>query len=289
MKNDAKSAWAGRTGIGISNTVWPDCGASSRAADAYECWIGGFLGDYLGGSWPAIPGYVWDHALPPSSFDSTANAWLAAGRSSHPSQSMSMPDYGSIRAYASDGTFTITYHPQVLAWMGYVCDYILYLARMAHDYARDYTTHTTSASERDALRDKAMELGRYALRIIADRGRVQIHEFGHVWRGTGGHCSKGSCCFELAARRWLCAVTSQLGLPLFTGSASAADTWTERLDAFDSHYCASPIPGSEPGSAVLFVPPQVLCWLEKPGVPDGGGVFVCSDCDGSAAVGERWT
>lgn len=237
----------------------------------------GFLGE--SGFIPEVLGRPWDNALPPAGFDTTANAFLARGGTAHPATSMSLPDYISPRAYVRDATYTITWHPQLLAWFGYVCDYILFLARLAWDLARDYGSRLRPM-ERDALRDKARLLGRYALRIIADRGRVQIHELDHVWQGRGGHCSAGSCCFELSAQRWLCSVSAWLGLPLQTGTANAADTWADAVRRYEDDYCATIT------NSVLWHSPDVYCWLADLGETGGRWAFACSDCYGGDLVGE---
>lgn len=217
-------------------------------------------------------GFGWNRGLPPYTFNTTANAWIARFKLSHPSTEMSKPDTStSMVAYVYDGTWSITLRPELLAWYGFVCDYILYLARMALDYAQDPLG--APAGDRAEYRRKAFELSRYALRIIVDQGRLVIHELGHVHNGWGGHCSRGNCCFDLAGHRWRCALTALMGLPMDTGTSNAADTWTNISRTDDRTYC-------QPRSSTVTGMPVVHCGVLEPGDSSTAWLFWCTDCSG---------
>ena len=218
-------------------------------------------------------GADWDTGLPPARFDTTANAWLANGRAAHPVTSISTPIMsGELSAYVEDATWAVTQRPEFLAWFGFVTDYILYLARMAFDYARDLDGGARP-SERAEYRQKAYELGRYALRLLTDRGRLVIHELGHVHNGLGGHCTRGECCFDLAAYRWECAVTAQLGLPIDPGTSAASDTWSNTGRAINRSYC-------QPEDSKVTTDPRVYCGVHTPGDTGTRWVFWCTTCSG---------
>lgn len=255
-------------------------------SDSRERWI---CGEYAGSRTDCDEGFLmrvsgrgrvladtgspWSHGLPPSRFDTVANAWIARGGSTHPSGSLSAPPSSSgVVAYVYDGTWSVTLRPELLSWYGYVCDYILYLARMALDYAQDPLG--APASDRAGYRAKAAELSRYALRIMADQGRLLIHELGHVHNGSGGHCSRGNCCFDLAGHRWRCALSAILGLPMDTGTSIAADTWTNYSRTDDRTYC-------QPRDSTITGMPVVHCGVLEPGDSSTVWLFWCTDCAGS--------
>ncbi|MCK6507985.1 hypothetical protein L6R53_32235 [Myxococcota bacterium] len=219
-------------------------------------------------------GLSWDSGLPPSSFDAVANAWIANGATTHPSGSASTPPKSSsVTAFVEDATWAVTQRPEYLAWHGFLVDYILYLARMAFDYAADLEDGA-APFERADYRRKAWELGRYALRLLVDQGRLVIHELGHVHNGWGGHCSNGECCFDLAAYRWECALVAQLGLPIDPGTSSATSTWTNAGRAVNRSYCQSS------GSTVTSEP-RVYCGVLTPGDPGSRWLFWCTNCSGA--------
>ncbi len=215
------------------------------------------------------PGDVWNVAFP-AMFDSTGWQWMPSGGLRSPLYEMPRPVVqGSILAYVRDGSMTVTQRPEVLAWEAFVCDYILFLSRLAFDCARDPTIGQTHA-QRDAYRQHAWDLGRYALRILASRGRILIHELGHAHNGSGGHCGNGDCCFELAAQHWLCSMTSAWGMPLFDGTRSAESTWTEWIHDEVRSNCKD---ASDPP-----IHPWILCILFEPGAYPGGFLFACNSC-----------
>lgn len=233
-----------------------------------------------------VPGQLWNKALPPSRFDSVANEWIpqdpgAGMPGSDRAWTYTETLYDSPRAYVQDGTWHVVQRPELLAWDGFVCDWILYLGRMAYDLARDYTVRL-AAAHREALLQAAWELGRYALRILVYRGHTLIHELGHVHNGEGGHCSKGSCCFDLAAQRWECALSALLGLPMWAGSWRADLTWTDTRRAWDRDYCRD-------GHTMTYAIPDLVCVIDTPGDPGTRWAFGCTNCDlGSTWVWEFW-
>lgn len=126
-----------------------------------------------------------------------------------------LPNPGTdVLAHGHD--FKVVQHPSILAATGVMCDYLLFLGRLAYDYYRA----TWSASLRPSWRvlpRRARTFARYALRLLAERGRLLIHELGHTYTG-GGHCgSSNACCFEYAARLWESRVVANMGLPALPG------------------------------------------------------------------------
>lgn len=120
--------------------------------------------------------------------------------------------------------FSATFNPIQLAWTGFVCDRILHRARIAWDYYR-YSGDATYARY-------ARQLGRYALGPLLPAGRLMVHEVGHSYMGTGGHCEYG-CCFETAALSWKCAVRGKLGVPPDSWSSGMVDF---RSGGYDGTY-----------------------------------------------------
>lgn len=230
----------------------------------------GFLIDRLD-SGPDDEGNPWDYGFP-ASFDSAGMQWEPWGSprvlSSVPTMPMPAAS-GPAGAYVSNGSWTVTQRPEWLAWQGFVCDWILYCARMAFDRARDTGAALDDAARSD-LRAKAQALGRYALRVLVDRGRLLIHELGHVHNGTGGHCEHGECCFELAAQHWQCAVVAAWGMPLHSGSSEAAQTWTVTSTESDLAACH----GTEVGTFDAWM----RCVLGSPGARSGAYAFSCHGC-----------
>lgn len=215
-------------------------------------------------------GESWDYGLP-ASFDPSGMQWEpAVSARLLGAPSMPMPGAsGETGAYVSNGSWTVTQRPEWLAWQAFVCDWILCCARMAFDRARD-TSSSHSDADRAELRAKAQALGRYALRVLVDRGRLLIHELGHVHNGTGGHCSRGDCCFELAAQHWECAVVAAWGMPIHSGCSPAEQTWTDTTDEGALTACQ----GDEAGTAE----PWMRCVLGSPGTRWGAYAFSCHGC-----------
>lgn len=249
-------------------------GCGDLAGTAYSCAEGFVLNeafDLVSGVMD--PGQAWDVGLPAPRFDGAANAWIPAGVSTHPTNSFAEPPYGpGGRAYVYDLSWTVTQRPELLAWDGFVCDWILYLGRMAYDRSRDFSTEM-DILERKLLAQSGQELARYALRILAERGRVLVHELGHVHNGTGGHCSRGECCFQFASLRWRCAVIATLGLPLDTGTANSASSWTRTVSSTNESHCYA-----DYSAPTASGPPTTSCTLHSPGEVAGGWSFACSTC-----------
>jgi hypothetical protein len=108
------------------------------------------------------------------------------------------------------GDFGVTFQPNHLAYDAFVCDRILFLARLALDYALERLA-TGDLDDAFDYAQVASRLGRYALIVVADRAAALVHEVGHVFLG-GGHCAH-DCCFSAAAEAWTCRIRGHLGLP----------------------------------------------------------------------------
>jgi len=233
--------------------------ACTDAEISYAC-DDGFL-PVASSSAAANPGLDWSKAFP---LTMGPDDYLVAPDPTFP---LGRPNVGRPIAYVADGTMSVTQHPALLAFDGYSIDFILYLARMALDYARDPEVGLGDSAA-DDFRQAASELARYALRILVDRGRLLIHELGHAWLG-GGHCSH-DCCFDLSAARWECAVTALLGLPIEWGSTVDA-TWDRTLAAVG---CNDTL-----GVATY------ACTLDAPGEVGGQAFFSCRGCAATAPLG----
>jgi hypothetical protein len=125
------------------------------------------------------------------------------------------PPEAGCEADGIGANWNITLHPIHLWYSGYVCDQVLFLARMCLDYA---LSAFSDLSTFIALVETAQRLSRYALRLIAQQARLMIHEIGHVFLGSG-HCTHADgndpmCCFDAASEAWLCRVRAHLGLPV---------------------------------------------------------------------------
>lgn len=133
------------------------------------------------------------------------------------------PDGASTAAFAGITPAFVNLHAAHLAGYGFMADWIMYLSRMAFDYWR-------SGEGSRAYYGVAWQLARYPLAMMANLGRLLIHEIGHIYMGDDGHCPYG-CCFEVAGQKWRCEVLGQLGLPWepFHPAAAGIDfpnTWT---------------------------------------------------------------
>ena len=108
--------------------------------------------------------------------------------------------------------FQITIPPLRLAFEGFTCDQILFLARMCRDYGQ-YLRGNINLDRAIIYTLNAQKLARYALRVIASRSSNLIHEVGHILTGKNSHC-KTNCCMDAAAEKWECKVRALLGLPI---------------------------------------------------------------------------
>jgi len=115
-------------------------------------------------------------------------------------------DYASTdcTAFMQGGGFGIRLHASMLAYQGFIPDFLMWWARCAMDYANEEGSlpHLEAASE----------LARFVLYRISIWSRDLIHELGHCYLGAG-HCDPHLCCFDIAAERWHCKVIAKLGLP----------------------------------------------------------------------------
>jgi hypothetical protein len=131
----------------------------------------------------------------------------------------------AIHAFHKD--FAVNLHASELAYQGAVCDYVMFLARLALDYADWLTMQGEMTSRVDSYKATADLLGRYVLIVLAYNGRHWIHEIGHAWLGSsaptydtddftwaGPHC-EFNCCNDVVADNWWCKVRGWMGLPYY--------------------------------------------------------------------------
>lgn len=147
-------------------------------------------------------------------FDTWEPHWLSAGTGGDVYPYLYVKDGGEVMGTPTvegesggaegdrDG-FSIFIHANRLAFAGYELDLALYFSRLLWDYGSE-------TGDLGYLHDGHV-LGRWALLGLVDKGRLLIHEAGHVWTG-GGHCKWGFC-FEMGAQAWVCELTALLGLP----------------------------------------------------------------------------
>jgi hypothetical protein len=135
----------------------------------------------------------------------------------------------------------------MLHFYGYISDYVLWLASIAHDY----WIETGDVAYYRAAR----ALGRHVLGQILYHAGHMAHEMGHVFCG-GNHCSNNNCFMNHARYRFVCAVRGKLGLyhdsldfsadagagydndACFAKDNVACSTNTEEFLDFDSSFCA---------------------------------------------------
>lgn len=154
---------------------------------------------------------------------------------------------------AHHNVFSINLHASELAYQGAVCDYVMYLARMALDYSRALSSSGAPAATVAEYRDAADKLSRYALVVLAYNGRHWLHEIGHAWLGTsegtydtddrlwsGAHC-QFNCCNDVVADNWWCKVRGWLGLPLYNYESYGSDDYdptASTVDGDESDACS---------------------------------------------------
>lgn len=133
--------------------------------------------------------------------------------------------------------FTVHLHAIRMAFDGYAVDHIMYLARMALDYGK-WLDGLGRANESMAADAAADLISRYALRIMAERCRLYIHEIGHAWlqnstkslKYPGTHCEY-NCCNDIAQTHWWCWVRADLGLPNDLYHAAGENDYSPSSDA----------------------------------------------------------
>lgn len=146
------------------------------------------------------------------------------------------PDPGTVSAaFASRNNFTITTHPIVQHFRGSVCDYLLFLARLALDHARDGESDPWAAL---ATQQAASRIARYGLGIIAELSGMLIHEYVHLYLHIDAkktHCPTTSCT-TIASKQFRCKVGAMLGLPWRTLSHREDPTTTDDYDSEDHRH-----------------------------------------------------
>ncbi len=163
---------------------------------------------------PGCDGAPYDTFLDDKGWDTTENCWN--GQVSGTGQ-CALPDSmcGSDgRAAIADSNFMVIMQVVHLAWRGWLCDFLLWWARIGLDYALYLYSLPDTGSTRikaSTTLKRAQQLARYALRTIAAHASTIIHEMGHVKAGSG-HCDH-NCCMNVAREPWLCKVRAHLGLP----------------------------------------------------------------------------
>ncbi len=274
MNSDTDNAFVPSTGMSEDTIA---CG--SLRGETFACNEG-----FEAEADPVDLGNDWAYNFP-ARFDLNARAWVSDKQESHPyqSHSESPKEKDTARNYVSNGSWIFTSRPEHLAWHGFLIDWILYLARMAHDIARDPSASLTLV-ERLEFMQKAYELGRYALRILVWRGEILIHELGHVHAGKGGHCSVGSGCHELSAQRWKCAVIAKYGLPFHSGNSSHTSTWSTDSATWYDDYISS----QDRGIRYLnWHPLELSCDVHSIGTARGSYSFSCYSCQSYEVGSER--
>ncbi len=144
--------------------------------------------------------------------------------------------------------FSIFFHAVLAAFDGYVFDYAMYVARLLVDYGREM-------DQAECVEDGVM-VSRWQLLKLVDRGRLLIHEAGHLWIGEGGHCRWGIC-FEYAAQAWVCGVQGLLGLGTVRTYPS------DRLPRYLEMGHAGTEDQEYPGYCVF----DYVCFIGQPGEP----------------------
>jgi hypothetical protein len=149
------------------------------------------------------------------------------------------PPESDCKGYAAfGGSWEVAFPPNDLAWRGAVCDYQMFLARLAYDYAR-YLGARLQWGAAIVAYGLAVRLARYALLVIARHARTMLHELGHCYLRSG-HCTWG-CYFEIAAQHWYCQLRARLGLPLQTYEPLGDDDFEPGELGFTTRdgYCGS--------------------------------------------------
>ena len=108
-------------------------------------------------------------------------------------------------AFAQVQCNTVNFSAARIGTLSFATDFVLFLARMAYDYGREFG----SASALECARGWAS----YALRLVSFQAQQFIHEAGHCYIGRAGHCDNYHCCFDIAASHWACKVAGMLRLP----------------------------------------------------------------------------
>ena len=227
MGEDVKTAWSGtrrcKVGIQFRNadaaTAWsPGSGAASWLG---TCTVAGIAVPVATGSCTA--GYDPELGEDGVDWDDWASWWDPSDVILRPVdtyRSAYFPENRtSSRAYVATGLelAQVHFHPNWLAWHAYICDHLLFLARITLDYYR-WAYPSLSDGEAEALQVTARRFARYALRLMVDCAELLIHELGHIYTG-GGHCdwskypSDNDCCFGMAGARFSCFAIQALGLP----------------------------------------------------------------------------
>ena len=166
-----------------------------------------------------------------------------------------------------------------LAFDAYRCDYTMFLARLALDFAQENAA-ALSVDQHAAYLMEGRRLAQHAVAILADWGRLFIHELGHTYLGPG-HCSPWGNCFERAAQRWLCKVKGELGLSMYSDDHYPIDEALYTNEQFPGVY------GDTYAVDMAFHPTvgvreqgfSYACCAEEHGEVGGGASFAATLCE----------
>ncbi len=179
--------------------------------------------------------------------------------------------------------WNVTFGAAPLAFDGYTSDVIMFLSQLVYDYTRanerpyywDGWKIKANAAYFDGM-DTARRISSYALRIAAQWGYHLVHEIGHTYNGDY-HCTPWSCCFELAAQRWLCKVEGLLGLPFceyYTDPTDGSGDWDSTSYSDIAENCGDSCSGCSTET------PSYTCTTTTPGEPVAGAdvTFAAASC-----------
>ncbi len=215
----------------------------------------------------ACRGVRWDDFKATIVWSDTSRCF--SGRSSMASECKE-PDTGCGWRGFSIGNGSILLTPVTWGFFGYVCDEILFRARIIMDCALYNPMLSDSAKEQRLV--EAEQMARYALRMLVYRAGHLIHELGHLWIGGGsGHCSGPSkCCMDMARYGWVCLVRGRLGLPQGDFAPSPDGDYHEGTDVEwtdEDPQCSDEADG-----------PERRCLIMENGKEDSYALFCTSAC-----------
>ncbi len=234
LSADEANAWVHNPPSLVSSDVLWDSPCSNDPDSTWACTEGFRQGEEdlcLGRPWNAFsPSLIIDNAR--SSYTYLADAdYPRSTEAPYPWDDTACLFY----AFAGQTEWSAQFRALQLGWDGFNCDYILYLARMAWDYARYAGERMLAAALGDTpdlvatwgarylqAEAAARPLAGFALSIILSRTRVLVHELGHVYLGGSPHCgydeatsaARWAGCFESAAQHFKVRVAARLGVSM---------------------------------------------------------------------------
>lgn len=151
-------------------------------------------------------------------------AWLSdTARSSSSSSAWPAGD-ASVAACNLGGLRSLQLTPAHVAFDGELLDLLMFMAQLCLDYCRSMIrgarVRSATPSVGEAWRAGTAFAG-YALRIVAGRASLLVHEFGHMYLGGTPHAGfqpvhgrpRWRACFDIARRTVLARIVTENGLP----------------------------------------------------------------------------